>query len=360
MKIGSLKIDTSESLLKVSDGLILDLTECVNVREVKSKIIDYFIPLCSKRKSAHQYCRSIIKGSGEESCPLQVKFLSNYLEATVRFIPKKSSYHVKRYLEYILYVLKLVDSFNQWQGGVWNKGILKWQGEASFRFDKYWFNDINLALANVISCYSSIEPAEKSYYRYKVFIEGVNDKRALQEVSSKIGSYVFDENLEVLGGEGESKNNIRYITHLIREGTDVFLLLDNEGNWYKHIEKGLISKGVITKDQILKFDKALEDSFSSDTQFKAFGCLLLKSEIKESFPESYFKKKSRVKLVDRIQKDLIKKGINFKDKLKESFNEKLLDEFLKKSELETCELLKMITKLNNLIKKRRKFFYLDA
>lgn len=354
--IERIELNTSSTIICLPDDSSFDFRDCKDISQIKIKIENEFIPLCSRSKSAHVYCSRFLKGREEKICPLQLTFLNNYLESTIRFIPKHSAYHVKEYLEYLLCLLRLVDKFNQWQGGILNKSILKWQDEAILRFDKYWFRDINLELAKVIDKYISIEPTDNSFYRFKIFVEGKDDQAAITKVGEKIQFYIFSDSIELLEGEGNVQNNIRFINKLIKDNWDIFFFMDNEGKWYKAVKKHFLDKNLIKNEQIFKFNKSLEDSYPWQIQKQAFEQLNV-SNGRTQFNESFFRTKSKLKLVDRIQKILLKLQINFKKDYKEDFNKNLLNCFLQDYIIKNCELVRNIKRVMKLISEHQKAFY---
>ena len=356
-KIDNLKINTSEAIILLN-GEKFDFRGCYTVKDIKNKIISEIIPLCRKC-GFERYCKFYKKR--EEQCNLCIRFLNNYLESTIKLIPKKSSWHVREYLDYLLHILRLLEKFNNWQGGILDKDILKWQGEEILNLDKHWFKEINLNLAHVIAKYFFIQPSEKNFYKYKVFVEGKHDKKALERISEEINFYFFETNIEVLGGEGEIKNNLKYIKKLISEGYDIFLLMDNEGNWRKVIQKELINKKLINeKEQVLIFKKALEDAFPWEIQKQAFLELEgINDNLKQKFGDDFFKKKSKIKIIERLHKMLLPYNVNFKKDFKEQFNQNLLKLFLKKENpfKVRCELIKIIKKLIKSIQNKKETFY---
>jgi len=356
----NIKINTSEAIIVDSKGEIIDLMNCITVREVKNKIIEEFIPLCRKCSFA-RFCKFYEK---DEHCPLQVKFMNNYLDSTIRFIPKNRSVYIKEYLDYLIHLLKLLERFNNWQGGILDENCLKWQGEEVLNFDKYWFKKINLELAHVIDKYLFIQPSEKHFYRFKVFVEGKDDKRVLENIIWKVGFYIGEEYIETLKGEGEVKNTIKYIQKLISEGFDIFFLMDNEGNWYKVVKKRLINTNLINeREQVFKFKKALEDSYPWQVQKEAFLKLNMPDDIKQQSNDNFFRNaiKGKSKIVDILQCELSKYKINFKKDYKEKFNQFLLKIFLMKKNIQKshCGLIQTIKQLIKSINLRRDKFYIN-
>jgi len=346
-KMDNIKINSSKAVIHLK-GKVFDFRDCSTLKDIKTKIIEEIIPLC-RECGLERYCKFYKKE--EEPCSLQIKFMNNYLESTIKFIPKNSSVHMKEYIEYLLHILRLLEIFNNWQGGILDKDILKWQGEAILNLDKYWFKKLNLELAYVIDKYFFIQPAEKNFYRYKIFLEGKDDREALKNISEKLNFYFFEERIEALDGEGETKNTIRYIKKLISDGYDIFFLMDNEGSWYNVIKKELINKSLICeKEQIFKFKKALEDSFPWQIQKKAFlelNGIPIPDNLKNQFNEKFFKARSKFKITDRLQKALLPHEINFKRNFKEKFNQNLLKFFLEEGNIQKnrCELVQRIKQI---------------
>jgi len=354
IKIEKIKVNTSHSIIVV-DGEVFDFRKCSTLKDLRDKIIDEVIPLCRKCAFA-QFCKFYKK---DEPCRFQKRFIENYLISTIRFIPKNSAAHIKEYLEYTLHILRLLENFNNWQGGILDKDILEWQGEAILSIDKYWLKKINLEIAYIIDKYFFIQPSEKDFYRFKIFVEGKDDKRAFIKVAEKLNFYIPEDRIEYLEGEGKVKIMMKYVQKIISEGIDVFFLMDNKGNWYKEVKKKLVNKNLINeKEQVFKFKKSLEDSYPWNIQKEAFLSLEIQEELKKKINDNFFKERDAEKIVDKIHKILFNK-VNFKKNLKERFNQALLKIFLEKENIleSSSELVKKIKQVLRSINKRKKSFY---
>lgn len=352
LRLSSIKLNTSESVV-FNDEKWIDFRTCSTAQEVKDKIIHDALSYCRRKTTSHAYCLRKLKGSDFEPCFLQKDFLNNYFKATVGFIPKSSSHFVKEYIQYLLYIIELVKDFSLWQDGIMNKKILNWQGEMVMKFDESQLHRVNEDLSKVLGKFKAIRPIERSLYRYKIFVEGIDDQRALTEIGKEIQYWFFADNIEVMGGISNIQNSVSLIKQLRKDNWDIILLLDSNDVWKRKVMNLLIKPKVLSRNNIFYFKKSLEDSYPAAIQYKAFVKLEIKTEL--DVKEDFFREKNRDAVVSKLQKTLIKKGIDFKDKHKEKYNQLLMQEYL--DDLSGCELLEMLKVLSKKIEKDKRQFY---
>jgi hypothetical protein len=354
ISLKTIKLNTSESII-FHEGEWIDFRNCVNAEEVKAKIEHDAVSYCRRKTAGHNYCLKRLKDSDFHQCFLQKDFLNNYFKATVGFIPKASSHFVKIYIEYLINVIDLVKDFSLWRDSILNKRILSWQGELIMYSDEFQLNKINEELSKILSKFRSIRPIEKNRYRYKIFVEGIDDQRALTEIGEKINCFLFPDNFEVIGRISNIQNSIILIKNLKKENWDIIILLDNNEKWKNKINQLLLKQKIISKANIIFLKKSLEDSYPAEIQYKAFRELQINPNIKYNFLKKYFYNSDEIEITSKLQKDLIHNKINFKKNFKEQYNKILLQKYLE--DLSASEIKDTIIMLYKKTESNKRKFY---
>ena len=316
-----IRLNTSSSKILFDDKYI-DFTECSTADNINEKIKNEALDFCRRKSTTHEYCLSRLKRGETKLCFLQVHFLRSYLTHSVGFIQKDNPTHVKSYIEYLLSLTKLVSLFSFWRDSILNATTADWLGEMLVKNDGFWLNKTNVELAKSLELHRFVSPNERNYYKYKIFVEGPSDQRAIYEIGLKIGQYIYFEGIEVIKGVGNIKNSLSLIDKYKNENKDIFFLIDQNREWEQKIKKKLVNPKKVNKKNIFQFKKSLEDAYPINIQFLAFSELKIPNS--ERINKAFFQRNIDTDIVNKIHKELLKDKIDFKNKYKEEFNKLLL------------------------------------
>ena len=253
----------------LNDWDIVDFDDVKTVIDFKKKVIENYVILCRKC-AAFRYCK--FRNDKEDKCGLSEKFINNYIDKTIKTIFIEDSYSIKEYVRSIIYILKILERFENWKGVYLDDSISKWFGPSYPKINLHASCDLLESLSKYLNAYRHFNIERE--YKFRLFVEGDCEAENMPEVINGIGlpCYVSKDDVINLRGAGNLSKKQRRIELLLKEfkknSINIFMILDNDSGTRRSVDD-LIGMNLLKRDNVFIFKKAFEDAFPMEVIMKS-------------------------------------------------------------------------------------------
>ncbi len=254
-------------------GTTVDFSDVTTVKELKEKLVDYFVGLCVR---CAKLDKDICKFSEYYTCGILEKVLHNYIDLNVKAIDTENKYQLTKFIKSAIVLIEIFEQFERWED--------IYADERSKRYFKYthtWQNSfyvhhLLLKLSEFAHAYQVVNI--KRLKRFEILVEGDSEYLALPPIFETlgviwIGDYVSGHtSVKFVNLEGKDNVQRKKIDTSLKkfreENVTYFIILDNDVKVKQYVAD-LERQRLIEKGRYLIWKNTFEDNFSENIVLEA-------------------------------------------------------------------------------------------
>lgn len=304
-----MKINTERLVLDGWNRDKIDFTKVKDIEEYKKFIIDNYVLLCRKCASEN-FCKFYIEY--QDSCPLLVKVVNNYIDMNIKAINVQNSFEVKEFTKSTIYLIMIFNSFENWRGTYVDEEFNWFFESAHPRLNSSYAHGLLVNISKFVKAYRVVKiDREKKFH---VLVEGYSEYEALPSIFQVLGLW----NAYFINLKGKDSIQLTRIKDILtkykEDNVSYFLIFDNDEGVDQYMTD-LEKEGLIEKGHYIIWPNKFEDNFGEDAILKILKEIEIETFDKITIEELMECNSTRKDIEKSINYLLHKKemGVKFKD-----------------------------------------------